>query len=127
MSVSIRFGTIVDPFWAYHAQILINLSEETGDQLRVTSKMFSDWLKPTVRDVMFTLTGSELEKEFRVWAKLPSRFAKDHVEVFGNCGLISIAGKYDEVEKYLNEFLRICPLTPATYLNGVVVYLPMID
>ena len=127
MSVSIRLGTIVDPFWAYHAQMLINLSEETSDQLKVTSKMFSDWLKPTVRDVIFTLTGSESEKEFRVWTKFPSRFAKDHVEVFGNGGLISVTGQSDEVEKYLKEFLKIYPLTPATYPNGVVVYLPMVD
>ena len=125
MGVSIRVGTIMDPFWASHAQTLIRLAQERSNEFQVICQMFAGWLKPTVRDVIFTLTGSELEREFRVWVKFPSRYGKDHVESFGNCGLISITGQSEEVERYLNAFLEIYPLTPASYPNGVVVYLPI--
>ncbi len=123
MSVSINFGS-EDGYWAYKAREKIETATTENEILEVTCQMFAEWLKVSVRTLMYSLTGPELKTELRIWTKIPFHFGTRHVESFGNSGgLISVMGDRNEVNEYLNKFLELYSLSPAILPNGVIVYL----
>ena len=122
MAVLVNFQS-EDGFWARKAMEKVEGSFSEDSKLKDTCEMFQEWLGISVRTLMYSLTGEESQTELRVWTKIPCHLGINHVESFGDGGLISITGRRKEVLKYLSAFLEIYSLSPAILPNGVTVYL----